>query len=109
MACQTGLKEAALNFHVWQSQIPLDHPDREFLLDGINNGFDLVDSEKNNTPVDIANYTSATGEDIVARVEDQIRTEIDNGRYVLVNEKPLIVSALRALPKKDAKRVCLIH
>ena len=46
---------------------------------------------------------------MVARVEDQIKTEIDNGRYVLVNEKPLIVSALGALPKKDAKRVRLIH
>ena len=45
----------------------------------------------------------------MARVEDQIKTEIDNGRYVLVNEKPLIVSALGALPKKDAKRVRLIH
>ena len=109
MACQTGFKEATLNFHVWQSQIPLDYPDREFLLYGIKNGFDIVDSEKINTPVDIANYTSATGEDMVARVEDQIKTEIDNGRYVLVNEKPLIVSALGALPKKDAKRVRLIH
>ena len=92
----------ALNFHVWQSQIPLDYPDREFLLYGIKNVFDIVDSEKINTPVDIANYTSASGEDMVARVEDQIKTEIDNGRYVLVNEKPLIVSALGALPKKDA-------
>ena len=109
MACQIGFKEAALNFHVWQLRIPLDYPDREFLLYGIKNGFDIVDSEKINTPVDIANYKSATGEDMVARVEDQIKTEIDNGRYVLVNEKPLIVSALGALPKKDAKRVRLIH
>ena len=29
------------------------------LLDGIKNGFDIVDSEKITTPVDIANYTSA--------------------------------------------------
>ena len=70
LACQTGFKEVALNFHVWQSQIPLDYLDRKFLLNGIKNGLDIVDSEKIITPVDIANYISATGADMVALVKD---------------------------------------
>lgn len=44
------------------------------------------------------------------RVELQIRTELNNGRYKIVDSKPTIVSALGAIPKsKDSNAVRIIH
>ena len=43
------------------------------------------------------------------RVETQILTEIQNGRYRIVDKKPPIISALGAIPKKDPNKVRLIH
>ena len=42
-------------------------------------------------------------------VDEQIRTEIDNGRYVISEKRPTIISALGAIPKKDSSEVRLIH
>ena len=42
-------------------------------------------------------------------MERQFFTEIENGRYKIVNKKPHIVSALGAIPKKNTPDVRLIH
>ena len=55
------------------------------------------------------NYRSATAEHSRAQVEKQIYTEIDNGRYRIVNKKPHIVSAIGAIPKENSPDVRLIH
>ena len=55
------------------------------------------------------NYRSATAEHSPAQVEKQICTEIDNGRYRMVNKKTHIVSALGVIPKKNSRDVRLIH
>ena len=55
------------------------------------------------------NYRSATADNSRAQVENQICTEIDNGRYRIINEKPHTVSALGAIPKKNSTDVRLIH
>jgi hypothetical protein len=44
-----------------------------------------------------------------AKVESQINIEIDNGHYKVVSQKPTIVSALGAIPKKDGDKVRIIH
>ena len=44
-----------------------------------------------------------------AQVESQILTEIQNGRYRIVDHKPCIVSALGAIPKRDSNKIRLIH
>lgn len=54
------------------------------------------------------NYRSATDESIRDRVEAQIKEEIHNGRYLVVPNKPHIVSALGAIEKKN-KKIRLIH
>lgn len=51
---------------------------------------------------------SATNDKMRARTENQIKTELENGHYRIVNEKPNIISALGAIPKKSSK-VRLIH
>ncbi|KAH3711798.1 hypothetical protein DPMN_071472, partial [Dreissena polymorpha] len=39
-----------------------------------------------------------------ARTEAQILTEVENGHYKIVDEKPLIISALGAIPKSDSSK-----
>jgi len=89
--------------------LPLDCDNREFILKGIQEGFHIVDSGKIVKPVDVDNYKSATTGEMRARTETQIKTELSNGHYKIVDEKPTIVSALGAIPKKDSQKVRLIH
>jgi hypothetical protein len=42
-------------------------------------------------------------------VEQQIRTELDNGRYVVATTHPHLISALGAIPKPNKPEVRLIH
>ena len=79
------------------------------MLSGIRDGFHIVDSVNITNYVEVENYRSATDESSRAHVERQIFTEIENGRYKIVNEKPHIVSALGAIPKKNSPDVRLIH
>lgn len=84
--------------------------DRDFLLQGITRGFDIVklDDDSNVESVWCKNYKSATSPPLRDAVDLQIRKEIDLGRYVICQEKPKVVSALGAIPK-DSGKVRLIH
>lgn len=56
------------------------------------------------------NYKSATNSKARPHVERQILEEFENGRYILVDSKPQIVSALGAIPKnKEETQFRLIH
>ena len=78
-------------------------------MDGIKNGFNIVDPESVPISVEMDSYSSAAAENVCAQVESQILTEIQNGGYRLIYHKPHIVSALGAIPKKDSNKVHLIH
>ena len=82
---------------------------REFILDGVKNGFNIIDPECVPISVEMDNYSSATAGNVRAQVESQILTEIQNGRYRIVDHKPCIVSALGAIPKRDSNKIRLIH
>ena len=84
-----------------------DDADREFLLEGVYNGFHIVDST-DFVPAEMENYQSATAGSCRDKVEETIREEITEGRYVVVRDKPCIVSALGAIPKESGS-VRLIH
>ena len=69
----------------------------------------MVAPELVRDPVLVSNHRSAT--DIHSRpiVEKQIIDEINNHRYKIVPDKPKIVSALGAIPKKGSTSMRLIH
>lgn len=75
-------------------------------------GFDVIDaaraSREIKAPIAVNNYKSATSEGNVEKVEAQIQEEIKNGRYLIVHEKPKIISAMGAIPKGNGK-IRLIH
>ena len=83
--------------------------DKEFLLDGITNGFQLLPSDAPIQPAKMNNYFSTVNPLVRDRVEKQILEEIAVGNYVSTSVKPTIISALGAVPKPDSEDLRLIH
>ena len=75
--------------------------DREFLLQGIQNGFRIIASSCNISPVKQRNHKPA--EQHSAAVEKELLDEMNKGHYVidLACKEPTAVSALAATPKDD--------
>ena len=94
-----------MNLSAWQAELASDN-DRDFLLDGIENGFKIVNHEDTPTQVKVTNYKSANQNS--EAVEQQILTEIRENRYIMCNKPVAITSALGAIPKSDSG-VRLIH
>ena len=95
-----------LKYDVWDRELG-DDIDREFLLEGIKDGFHVV-SSFDFSPAECDNYNSALDVQTRPLVEKQIRTEILEGRYKITTDKPTIVSALGAVPKSNGG-IRLIH
>ena len=76
-------------FSAWEEELS-DDIDREFILGGIKNGFDIIDKDANSTPVHYDNHKSAQpGSPLYARATKQILHEIGMGNYEVVSH-PLI-------------------
>ncbi len=85
---------------MWEKELE-DDEDREFILDGIKNGFKLIDG-----PVEeikkcrSENHKSAKQNQ--KAVEERIKEEINEGNYVVTDENDVIlVSPLAAIEKSD--------
>ena len=83
-------------------------PDTDFILGGIRDGFRLTSAGSNFSSVEMENYNSTTSPEAHQLVHDQIKAELDNGRYQITSSKPTIVSALGAIPK-EGNKIRLIH
>ena len=81
---------------MWSKLLPESYFDKPFLLDGIKNGFALCDKIGPYMRVERENYASASK--FSDKVEKQLQTELALGNYLMVNEKPTIVSSLGAIP-----------
>lgn len=90
----------------------MDDVKRKWLLEGIQNGFQILNTARAEnsilSDIEIENYKSATAFENREKVEKQIASEVANGRYMIVDYKPRIVSAIGAIPKSD-NTVRIIH
>lgn len=102
--------DGSLNFEAWKQEVDvLPGDDAQWLLVGIRDGFRILnDDERGEVYVETENYTSSTCIENKARVEKQILAEIENKRYRLAPEKPIITSAIGAV-KKSGGGIRLIH
>ena len=91
----------------WERELTDDH-DASFLLNGIKDGFRLLDEGCTIQQTECHNYSSLSDGDNAAKVAKQILWEVDNGNYQITERKPTIVSALGAIPKPNGK-IRLIH
>ena len=86
-----------------------DDIDKEFILNGLRNGFDIIDIDASPTKVHCDNHRSAQpGSPLYDRASKQILHEIGMGNYEVVSEPPDIISPLGVLEKPDGG-VRLIH
>ena len=92
----------------WEEELANDC-DRHFILNGIKNGFDIIDEDANIKPVSCQNHPSARpGSPLYDKATSQVIKEIENGHYVVCDIPPKIVSPMAAIPKPDGD-VRLIH
>lgn len=100
-------KLSDLNVSQWELELKNDI-DKSFLLDGIRHGFSIVDREVVEQNVDVENHASSVNKTNKHKVEALLLSEINNGRYVTVCNKPNICSPLAAIEKTDGS-LRLIH
>ena len=86
------------HFSNWQKEL-VDDFDKEFLLNGVLEGFHILENKTPEFEADMTNYESASVRCKKA-VEDQINVEIKAGNYV--------ISSLGAIPKPNGS-VRIIH
>ena len=84
-----------LNLDAWTKELS-DDPDRDFLLDGIQNGFQLLPKDAPIMPAEMNNYFSSTNPDAVDKVEETLLDEIEAGNYVPVTEKTRYHQCIRS-------------
>ena len=58
-------------------------------------------------PTELDNHKSGLQNE--NKVSMQITEEIDNNRYMVVGYKPLIISAIGAIPKSKSVKIRIIH
>ena len=98
----------SLCLSAWEEELHGDI-DREFILDGIKNGFNIIDADADPKPVHCEYHKSAQpGSPLYARASKQILQEIGMGNYEVVSEPPDIISPLGVIEKPDGG-VRLIH
>ncbi len=78
------MQAAYLRLEAWREELQGDE-DRDYLLHGIEHGFDIVDPNVEIKPAKTKNYRSATCSENRMVVEKMITREINEGRYVKVD------------------------
>lgn len=93
----------------WEEELPAGYQARQFILAGIRDGFRIRNKDTSPDRAFLGNYKSCTDPLVRERVERQIRTELDNGRYRKCTRPRTITSALGAIQKPHSHKVRLIH
>lgn len=96
-----------LKLSAWAEEL-CDDPDRQFILDGIEHGFNIIDKNVEVKPVELPNHASCYIKAKKELVHKQVLHEIESGNYIVTPHKPKIVSPLGAVDKPDGG-IRLIH
>ena len=91
----------------WDQQLTGDS-DRNFIWDGICNEFLIVKPDVKASPAYCKNHKSVLSGANKVKVESQIADEIRLKHYIPCTSRPIIVSALGALPKANSTELRLI-
>jgi hypothetical protein len=97
-----------LNPKGW-AELLQDDIDRDFIMNGVTFGFDIIDPNADPLRAEMDNHPSASPSNpLYDLVSKQVNHEICCGNYVPSKSVPVIVSPLGAIPKSDGG-VRLIH
>ena len=79
---------------MWKTELKGDS-DQDFILQSIQHGFSLIDSDHciaNIPTTEMPNHRSAINSHQMHRVEEQITSEVHEGNYRPIHNKPCIIS-----------------
>ena len=94
---------------VWETEL-INDQDKQFILKGISEGFDIIDTTEGIIDAECDNHASCfSSVESRKATEKQIINEIKENNYVITNKKPKIISALGSIPKQGSNDVRLIH
>ena len=97
-----------LHLTAWEEELQ-DDIDRDFILNGIKTGFDIIDEDASPTSTECDNHRSAQpGTPLYDQASAQVLKEIQMGSYEVVSEPPKIISPMGVIPKPDGG-IRLIH
>lgn len=97
------------SFEKWRNELQLNNDfDTEYILNGVKEGFDILDGNFPTFSSFYDNYVSARG-DMNAKVSECMVKEVKLGNYVECSKCPQIVSGLGAVPKAGTNKIRLIH
>lgn len=92
----------------WSNELQNDF-DKEFLLHGIEFGFDIIDTSDIPLNIQAKNHPSASPSGpLYSKAHAQVLIEIENGNYIFADEKPKIISPMGVIPK-PVGGIRLIH
>ncbi|XP_076078791.1 uncharacterized protein LOC143048808 [Mytilus galloprovincialis] len=92
----------------WSNELQNDF-DKEFLLHGIEFGFDIIDTSDIPLNIQAKNHPSASPSGpLYSKAHAQVLIEIENGNYIFADEKPKIISPMGVIPKTGGG-IRLIH
>lgn len=80
-------------------------PDLHFLLDGIVNGFRVLDRHSLPSGYNCKNYGSCYGVDNHKKLTEIVKSEYDSGKLTKVSKAPLCVHALGTIKKKRSEKI----
>ena len=95
-------------FSTWEEELADDF-DKDFILNGLQRGFDIIDENASPHLVKCENHPSARqGSPLYKEATEQVLKEIKMGHYEVLPEPPEIVSPIAVIPKPNGG-VRLIH
>ena len=88
----------SFNCDAWRRELSMSCPNRDYILEGVREGFNIVDPSAIKVHSKIDNHKSATSGPLRPLVEEQMKFQLSHGHYQYTDEDPMIISALGALP-----------
>lgn len=96
-------QRSQMNLNGWRHELGFetDMQLKDYLWNGVKDGFHIIDCDAEVPQYECFNYSSALQGKAHEMIDELIRTEIAEGKYILSKTKPRNVHAIGAVPKSD--------
>ena len=98
-----GGVQSQMNINSWEYYLSFESDKNKqfFLMDGVENGFRIVDIDANVSLYECDNYNSVFSDHAFEFVNSLIHSEVKESKLVVTQDKPRCVHSLGAIPKRD--------
>lgn len=102
-----GVVKSQLCLPVWlkELQFEMDEYLKSYILEGVSNGFKIVDDNSLIKSYSTPNYHSCLNNTVWPVINKTISDELDNQKYLIVDSQPHCVHALGVIEQKSKKRI----